>query len=148
MKIILNEKIDTLGEAGQVVSVKSGYARNYLFPRGLATVASDKNIRNIEKLLKEQENRDARTHSNLEALSEKLNKLTLKFTLKAGEDEKLFGSVTSAMISEEIINNGFTIDKKEIILDENIKNIGNHFVNIKLSSEISAKVKIKVSAEK
>ena len=148
MKIILNEKIDTLGEAGQVVSVKSGYARNYLFPRGLATVASDKNIRHIEKILKEQENRDARTHSNLEALSEKLNKLTLKFTLKAGEDEKLFGSVTSAMISEEIINNGFTIDKKEIILDENIKNIGNHFVNIKLSSEISAKVKIKVSAEK
>tara|TARA_B100001123_G_C15021711_1_gene911759 strand:+ start:217 stop:660 length:444 start_codon:yes stop_codon:yes gene_type:complete len=147
MKIILNEKIDTLGEAGEIVNVKSGYARNYLFPKDLAKIASDKNVKNVEKLLIEKANRDARAHSNLEALSEKLNKLTLKFKLKAGDEEKLFGSVTSSMIAEEIANNGFNIEKKEIIVDEVIKNVGNHFVNIKLSSEISAKVKVKVSAE-
>ena len=77
-----------------------------------------------------------------------MNKLTLKFELKAGEDEKLFGSVTSTMIAEEILNKGFSIDKKEIIIEEPIKNIGNHFINIKLSTEIDAKIKIKVSAEK
>ena len=148
MKIILNEKIDTLGDAGQVVSVKNGYARNYLIPKGLATIATDKNIKHIEKMLEEQANRDARTHSNLEALADKLNKMTLKFSLKAGEDEKLFGSVTSSMIAEEIKNNGYSLDKKEIVIDEPIKNVGNHFVNIKLSVDINAKVKIKVSAEK
>ena len=148
MKIILNEKIDTLGDAGQVVSVKNGYARNYLIPKGLATIATDKNIKQIEKMLEEQANRDARTHSNLEALANKLNKMTLKFSLKAGEDEKLFGSVTSSMIAEEIINNGYSLDKKDIIIEGPIKNIGNHFVNIRLSTEINAKVKIKVSADK
>ena len=148
MKIILNEKIDTLGDAGQVVSVKNGYARNYLIPKGLATIATDKNIKQIEKMLEEQANRDARTHSNLEALANKLNKMTLKFSLKAGEDEKLFGSVTSSMISEEIMNNGYSLDKKDIIIENPIKNIGNHFVNVRLSTEITAKVKIKVSADK
>ena len=148
MKIILNEKIDTLGDAGQVVSVKNGYARNYLIPKGLATIATDKNIKQIEKMLEEQANRDARTHSNLEALANKLNKMTLKFSLKAGEDEKLFGSVTSSMIAEEIMNNGYSLDKKDIIIEEPIKNIGNHFVNVRLSAEINAKVKIKVSADK
>ena len=148
MKIILNEKIDTLGDAGQVVSVKNGYARNYLIPKGLATIATDKNIKQIEKMLEEQANRDARTHSNLEALANKLNKMTLKFSLKAGEDEKLFGSVTSSMIAEEIMNNGYSLDKKDIIIEDPIKNIGNHFVNVRLSAEINAKVKIKVSADK
>ena len=148
MKIILNEKIDTLGDAGQVVSVKNGYARNYLIPKGLATLATDKNIKQIETMLEEQANRDARTHSNLELLAEKLNKMTLKFSLKAGEDDKLFGSVTSSMITEEIINNGYSLDKKDIIIEEPIKTIGNHFVNIRLSADINAKIKIKVSAEK
>ena len=148
MKIILNEKIDTLGDAGQIVSVKNGYARNYLIPKGLATLATDKNIKQIETMLEEQANRDARTHSNLELLAEKLNKMTLKFSLKAGEDDKLFGSVTSSMITEEIINNGYSLDKKDIIIEEPIKTIGNHFVNIRLSADINAKIKVKVSAEK
>ena len=148
MKIILNKKIDTLGDAGQIVSVKNGYARNYLIPKGLATLATDKNIKQIETMLEEQANRDARTHSNLELLAEKLNKMTLKFSLKAGEDDKLFGSVTSSMITEEIINNGYSLDKKDIIIEEPIKTIGNHFVNIRLSADINAKIKVKVSAEK
>tara|TARA_B100000029_G_C17537380_1_gene945398 strand:- start:352 stop:798 length:447 start_codon:yes stop_codon:yes gene_type:complete len=148
MKIILNEKIDTLGDAGQIVSVKNGYARNYLIPKGLATLATDKNIKQIETMLEEQANRHARIHSNLELLAEKLNKMTLKFSLKAGEDDKLFGSVTSSMITEEVINNGYSLDKKDIIIEEPIKTIGNHFVNIRLSADINAKIKVKVSAEK
>ena len=148
MKIILREKIDTLGDAGQIVSVKNGYARNYLIPRGLATIATDINIKYMEKVLKDRVEKEEKTHSNLEVLSEKLNKLTIKFSLKAGEDEKLFGSVTSTMIADEILDKGFRVDKKTIILEEPIKQAGNHFINIKLSTEIVAKVKIKVSAEK
>ena len=148
MKIILNENIDRLGEVGEIVSVKAGYARNYLIPKGLAIIATEKNIKQVENILKERIKQDAKTRLSLEALSEKLDKLTIKFELKAGEDEKLFGSVTSSMIVDEILNRGFKIDKKEIILEEPIKHAGNHFVNIRLSTEITAKVKVKVTAEK
>ena len=146
MKIILIENIETLGKIGDIVSVKKGYARNYLFPKGLAQVATEKNIQSAQKLIELQEKKDAITRSNLEALANKLNKLTLKFELQAGEDDKLFGSVTSTMIADAIDEEGYKVDKKEINLDEPIKHIGNHFIEINLGQELSAKVKLKVSA--
>ena len=146
MKIILIENIETLGKIGDIVSVKKGYARNYLFPKGLAQVATEKNIQSAQKLIELQEKKDAITRSNLEALANKLNKLTLKFELQAGEDDKLFGSVTSTMIADAIDEEGYKVDKKEINLDEPIKHTGNHFVEINLGHELSAKVKLKVSA--
>ena len=148
MKIILNKNVENLGKAGEIVSVKDGYARNFLIPHGMATLATTKNISSVEKALKAKELKEARTRSNLESLAERLNKLTLKFELKAGEDEKLFGSVTTAMISESISQKGFEVDKKEIEMQESIKQLGNHFVMVKLGKDISARVKIKVTAEK
>ena len=148
MKVILNENINSLGKIGDIVSVKDGYARNYLIPNGLAQLATDKNIQSTQKLIEIREKKDAINRANLEVLAKKLDKLTLKFELQAGEDDKLFGSVTSSMITEEIINNGYSLDKKDIIIEEPIKTIGNHFVNIRLSADINAKIKIKVSAEK
>ena len=82
----------------------------------------------------------------LEALAKKLDKLTLKFELQAGEDDKLFGSVTSGMIADSIDEEGYKVDKKEILLEEPIKHTGNHFVEINLGHELSAKVKIKISS--
>tara|TARA_Y100000590_G_C15113781_1_gene785939 strand:- start:173 stop:619 length:447 start_codon:yes stop_codon:yes gene_type:complete len=146
MKIILIENIETLGQIGDIVSVKKGYARNYLFPKGLAQLATEKNIQSAQKLIELKEKKEAITRSNLEALAKKLNKLTLKFELQAGEDDKLFGSVTSAMISDSIHEEGYKVDKKEIQLEEPIKHLGNHFVEVNLGHELSAKVKIKVSA--
>jgi len=146
MKIILIENIETLGKIGDIVTVKNGYARNYLFPRGLAQVANEKNIQSAQKLIELREKKDAINRSNLEALAKKLDKLTLKFELQAGEDEKLFGSVTSLMIAEAIDTEGYKVDKKEIQLEEPIKTLGNHFVEINLDHELSAKVKVKVSA--
>ena len=146
MKIILIENIETLGKIGDIVSVKNAYARNYLFPKGLAKVATEKNIQSAQKLIELQEKKDAITRSNLEALANKLNKLTLKFELQAGEDDKLFGSVTSTMIADAIDEEGYKVDKKEINLDEPIKHTGNHFVEINLGHDLSAKVKIKISA--
>ena len=148
MKIILTENIEALGQIGDIVSVKKGYARNYLFPKGYAQLATDKNIKSTEKLVELREKKDAIARANLEALAKRLDKLTLKFELQAGEDDKLFGSVTSTMIADEIESEGYKVDKKEIHLDEPIKHLGNHFVEIHLAHELSAKVKIKVSAIK
>ena len=146
MKIILNENIDSLGKIGDIISVKKGYARNYLFPKGLAQLATEKNIQSTEKLIELREKKDAINRSNLEALAKKLDKLTLKFELQAGEDDKLFGSVTSGMIADSIDEEGYKVDKKEILLEEPIKHTGNHFVEINLGHELSAKVKIKISS--
>tara|TARA_Y100000996_G_scaffold399425_1_gene368449 strand:- start:40 stop:486 length:447 start_codon:yes stop_codon:yes gene_type:complete len=148
MKIILTENVEALGQIGDIVSVKKGYARNYLFPKGYAQLATDKNIKSTEKLVELREKKDAIARANLEALAKRLDKLTLKFELQAGEDDKLFGSVTSTMIADEIESEGYKVDKKEIHLDEPIKHLGNHFVEIHLAHELSAKVKIKVSAIK
>ena len=147
MQIILNKDIDALGKAGEIITVKDGFARNYLIPQGMATVATKKNIHATQKNIEVQARKDAKTRSNLEALAERLNKLTLKFELQAGEDDKLFGSVTNSMISDAITEKGFTIDRKEIEMEEAIKSVGNHFVNVKLGKGFSGRVKIKVSAK-
>lgn len=148
MKIILTENVEALGQIGDIVSVKKGYARNYLFPKGYAQLATDKNIKSTEKLVELREKKDAIARANLESLAKRLDKLTLKFELQAGEEDKLFGSVTSTMIADGIESEGYKVDKKEIHLDEPIKHLGNHFVEIHLAHELSAKVKIKVSAIK
>ena len=148
MKIILNKSIDSLGNEGEIVNVKDGFARNYLIPKGIARNATEKNVIAIQKEIENREIQDAKTRKNMEALNKQLNKLSLKFELKAGEDDKLFGSVTSQMISDAIAKQGYTVDKKEIEIPEPIKNLGKFIVFVKLSAELEAKIKIKVSAEK
>ena len=148
MKIILLKTHDTLGKIGDVVSVKNGYARNYLIPNNIASIATDDNIKKLEKWITQQEVKEAKNKENLELLAKYLNKLTIKFELQAGDDGKLFGSVTSQMISDEIEHQGYSVDKKEIILDEPLKQTGNHFVNINLGHGFDAKIKVKISEEK
>ena len=147
MQIILNQDVDTLGKAGEIITVKDGFARNYLIPQGIGTMATKKNIETTSKNLEIQERKDARTRTNLEALAERLNKLTLKFDLKAGEDDKLFGSVTNIMIAEAIAEKGYTVDRKEIEMEESIKSVGNHYVVVKLGNGVSGRIKIKVVAK-
>ena len=148
MKIILNKSIDNVGNEGDIVTVKDGYARNYLIPNGFARNATKNNIIVIQKEIKNREILEAKTRKNMEALNNQLNKLSLKFELKAGEDDKLFGSVTSQMISEAIAEQGYTVDKKEIEIPDPIKSLGKFNVFVKTSPELKAKIKIKVSAEK
>ena len=148
MQIILNQDVKTLGKAGEIITVKPGFARNYLIPQGIATMATKKNIEATQKVIKIQERKDARTRTNLEALAERLNKLTLKFELQAGEDDdKLFGSVTNIMIAEAIAEKGYTVDRKEIEMEEAIKSVGNHYVVVKLGNGFSGRIKIKISAK-
>ena len=147
MQIILKQDLETLGKAGEIITVKPGFARNYLIPQGIATMATKKNIEATQKLIDIQERKDARTRTNLETLAERLNKLTLKFELQAGEDDKLFGSVTNIMIAEAIAEKGYTVDRKEIEMEETIKSVGNHYVVIKLGNGFSGRIKIKVIAK-
>ena len=148
MNVILNKTLEKLGNEGDIVTVKDGFARNYLIPKGFARNATKTNVAIIQKEIKNREIREAKNRENLEALNKQLNKLSLKFELKAGDDDKLFGSVTSQMIADSIFEKGFTVDKKEIDIPEPIKTIGKFSVIVKLSPELESKIKIKVSAEK
>ena len=148
MKIILLQTHENLGQIGEIVNVKSGYARNFLIPNKIASIATDDNIQYYNKWIENQKIKEAKNRKNLELLSNQLDKLTLKFELKAGENDKLFGSVTSQMISDELDQKGYSIDKKEIILDESLKEIGNHFVHIHLDESLKPKIKVKIAAEK
>jgi|TARA_B100001996_G_scaffold289106_1_gene229333 large subunit ribosomal protein L9 len=148
MKVILLQSHEKLGNVGEIVNVKPGFARNYLIPNRIASLATTQNIKALEVFLRSQENKEAKNRVNLEVLSKKLNSLTMKFDVQVGEDDKLFGSVTSQMIADELSNQGYTIDKKEIQLDETIKELGNYKVEINLGYDLDTKVKVKVLAAK
>ena len=148
MKIILNQAIDSLGSEGEILDVKPGFARNYLIPKGWAKQATKINIAATQKEIEAKEKKEAKTRENLEALGKVLDKLSLKFELKAGEEGRLFGSVTSQMIVDAIAEKGYTVNKKEIEMDESINHVGKYFVDVKLGHGFSGRVKIKVSEEK
>ncbi len=148
MKVILLKSHNSLGNIGDIVSVKSGYARNYLLPNKIASIATDESIKNLKIWIEQQSTKEAKNRENLELLAKYLDKLTIKFELQAGEDGKLFGSVTSQMISDEIENKGYSVDKKEIVLEEPLKQTGNHFVHIDLGNDLKPKIKIKISEDK
>ena len=148
MKIILLKSQDNLGNVGDIVSVKSGYARNFLIPKKIASIASKENISSLKSWIEQESKKEANNRKNMELLAKYLDKLTLKFDLQAGEDGKLFGSVTSQMISDEIEKQGYSVDKKEIILEEPLKQTGNHFVHVDLGQDLKPKIKIKISEKK
>ena len=148
MKIILKQSIDNLGNEGEILDVKPGYARNYLIPKGWAKQATKLNIISTQKEIEVKLQKEAKNRQNLEALGKQLDKLSLKFELKAGEEGKLFGSVTSQMIVDAISEKGFTVNKKEIEISESINHVGKYFVDVKLGHGFSGRVKLKVIAEK
>ena len=148
MKVILNQTIDNLGSEGEILIVKDGYARNYLIPKGWAKQATKVNIITTKKDIENKQKKDAKTRNNLESLGKQLDKLSLKFELKAGEEGRLFGSVTSQMIVDAIAEKGYTVNKKEIEIPDSINHIGKYFVDVKLGHGYSGRIKLKVAAEK
>ena len=146
MKIVLLQSVRGLGSPGDIVNVKSGYARNYLIPKDIAVYATKTNVAQIENRIAKAKEVEADRVEQLKTIAEKLDKLSLKFALKAGEEDKLFGSVTTQMVSEALSDNGYTIEKKDIDITQPIKTLGNHYVIIYLHTDITAKVKIKVKA--
>ena len=147
MQIILQEDIDKLGHRGEVVTVKPGYARNYLLPRKLAIEASSGNMKALERI------RGAlakKTATELEAAQKQaalLNGVTLKFARKTGENDQMFGSVTSADIAEGLGAQGFKIDKRQVQLAEPVKTLGEYTVTIRVFRDVTAEVKLQVEKE-
>ena len=146
VKLILKDDVANLGLAGDLVSVKPGFARNYLLRQGKAIPATESRMRELEhhrRIIAENVEKERRT---LEAERSKLEGVVLEVTANVGEEGKLFGSVTSAQVAELLAEKGFTVDRRKITLDEPIKEVGEHAVPIRLHRELVAHVKVKVSA--
>src|SRR5271154_4632107 len=147
MQIILQEDVEKLGNRGQVVEVAEGYARNFLLPRKLALEASAGNMKRLERMRATFAKKEATEKDAAQKLAELLAAVSLSFTRKAGENEQLFGSVTSADISEALAAQGFTIDKRKITLTDPIKLVGEYEIPVKLHREVVANVKLAVKKE-
>ncbi len=147
MQIILQEDVEKLGNRGQVVEVAEGYARNYLLPRKIALEASAGNLKRLEKMRAVFAKKEAVEKADAQKLGELLAGVTLEFTRRAGENDQLFGSVTSADVSEALAAQGYTVDKRKVVLPEPVKVVGEFEVPLKLHREVGANVKVVVKKE-
>jgi large subunit ribosomal protein L9 len=147
MQIILREDIDKLGNRGDVVKVKDGYARNFLLPRRLAVTANESN----KKIVEQERQAHLRKEATLKGQAEELGKLMANLTIvikqKAGENDHLFGSVTAQDIANALEAQKYTIDRKKIVLDEPIKQLGDYKVTVKLHKEVSVEIPVSVTKD-
>lgn len=147
MDVVLRERIEKLGDRGEVVAVKPGYARNYLLPKRKAVLATPHNVRQVEQEKAAAVRRQAIEKNESEMLAQQLAEVSLQFTRKVGEQEVLYGSVTSLEIAESLHEKGFEIDRRKIDLEEPLKSLGGHNVPIKLHQEVTAVVSVEVLRE-
>jgi large subunit ribosomal protein L9 len=147
MKIILKSDVERLGKVGEVVSVAVGYARNYLIPRNLAVEATPRNMEKVELENRQTEKAQRLMRQEAEDLAGKVEQLSLTVSKSAGENDRLFGTVTAMEIAAALESEGCKIDKRKIILDEPIKTLGIYTIPIKLHAEVTAKVKLWVVKE-
>lgn len=147
MKVILKSDIERLGKTGEVVNVAVGYARNYLFPQGKALEASARNMEVIEVEKKNIAKVEERKKMESEVLAGKLEQLSLTISKQAGENDKLFGTVTAIEIAGVLEKEGHEIDKRKIMLEEPIKTLGIYSVPVRLHAEVTAQVKVWVVKE-
>lgn len=146
VKLILSEDVPGVGHAGEVVSVKPGHARNYLLPQGKALLASEGQVRALEHHKAAIAEKVAKELKDLNASKGQLEKLELSVAAQAGEEGKLFGSVTAIQIAELLAEKGYEIDRRKIDLGEPIKEVGEHEVAVRLHREVVAKLKLNVTA--
>ena len=147
MEVILREHVDNLGRRGDVVKVASGYARNYLLPRKLALAVTEANKRQIERERKNAEARELEEKSQAEAFAKRLSETEISIGRRVGENDTLYGSVTSADIAAALNAKGFEIDKRKITLTDPLKALGEYTVPVKIHREVTAPVKVKVVKE-
>ena len=147
MQIVLRKDVETLGKAGSVVQVNPGYARNFLFPKKLAVRATASNLRRVADETHLEETRLDRQKSKLEATAAKLGEVSITAAVKVGEDDKVFGSVTSMMVAELLQKQGFEFDHHDIDLEEPLKALGQYDVSVKLGHGISGTITVWVVRE-
>lgn len=147
MKVLLLDNVENIGKRGEVKEVKNGLARNFLLPKKLALRATDHNIKAWENRLNSLKLKDAKIVEDAQAIADTLNTIEISIAVKAGEEDKLFGSVTTQNISDSLKEKGFEVDRKTIILSEPIKTLGNFDIPIKLHPEVTANIKLDVVKE-
>ncbi len=145
MKVILSEDVENVGTMGSTVQVADGFARNYLIPRRLAVQADSASAKQIEHELAIIKRKEERLRAELTKVSREIEKLTIEIQMRAGEEEKLFGSVTTSMIAEKLEEKGHAVDRKKIALSEPIKALGIYSVPVKLGCGVEATIKVWVS---
>lgn len=142
MKVILREDVPDIGRAGQTVEVKSGYGRNYLFPRNLAIPATRANLKAVGEISKQKDVADRKRRREAEVVKERIEKLELSTEVLVGEDEKLFGSVTAADIAGMLQTENIIVDKRAIELESPLKALGVYTVPVKIDKDVSANLKL------
>jgi len=149
VKVILRQDVEKVGEAGAIVSVRAGFARNYLLPQGLAYPASESNIRQLEEERRLAEQRAKRDYLEARRRAAQLEGVSLTFQARAGEESKLFGSITSADIAERLATQGldFEVDRRQIELEEPIKALGVYSVPVRLHADVRPEIKVWVVKE-
>jgi len=147
MKVILRQDFEQLGHVGDVIDVKDGYARNYLIPRDIAYQATPNSILQLEEEKKQHSRRQEKEKRASEKLATELEKVSVTIQMNVGEDDKLFGSVTSQMIADSLKEKGITIEKRQIEMEDAIKALGIYTVDVKLPGSVIGKVKVWVVRE-
>jgi len=144
MQVILREEVQHLGEVGQIVNVKPGYARNFLFPRGFAVQASDRQVSRLEHEKRVLEKKLTKLRDQATKTADSLSKFVLIIAKATGDQDRLFGSVTSIEIAEHLAAAGYQIDRRHIHLDEHIKTLGETQVKVRLHKDVNTTVTVKV----
>lgn len=147
MRIVLRETVEKLGRRGDILKVADGFARNYLLPKKLAFEATDANLKRIEQERKVREVQESRERQDAQSLADRISQLSLTAVRKVGENEALYGSVTNADVAEMLEKEGFSIDKRKILLDEPIRALGIYDVAVKLHHDVTASIKVWVVKE-
>ena len=146
MKIILKKEVAGLGEAGDVVEVKTGYAINYLVPQGFASIGTASALKQLEETKRQRAHKEAKLVADAQALAAKIEAVAVKIAAKVGESGKLYGAVTAAQVAEALVAAGIDVDKKDVTVPE-IKELGNYEAKVKCYKGVFAKVNVAVEAE-
>ena len=147
MKVILKQDVETLGSSGEIVNVKNGFGRNYLIPRGMAVLATRGSIKEAEENLRQQAHKLDRVKDDAMALAARLETLDIVIPAKVGEENRIFGTVTTQQVAEIIAARGVEIDRRKIELGEEIRSLGVYPATIKLPGDVTASIKIQVVPE-
>ncbi|PSQ89921.1 MAG: 50S ribosomal protein L9 [Bacteroidetes bacterium QS_8_64_10] len=147
MKILLKKNVDKLGSEGEIVEVKDGYARNYLIPQGMARMATEGVVKAYREERRQQARKRAHVQEEAERVAEELGDLDLTVRAKVGEGDRIFGSVTTQQVAVELAKHGFEIDRRDIELVEDIRNLGTYHAEVDLHKEVTGKLTIHVEPE-
>jgi large subunit ribosomal protein L9 len=147
MEVILREDIQGLGYKNDTVTVKPGYGRNYLIPRGMAIIASKSNVKMIEENIRQASHKAEKARKDAEALAEQIGDLEVEIKTKAGESGKIFGAITAIQVAEALANKGFDVDRKRISFESKIKQVGEYNAILDLHKEVHHSVKLNIVAE-